>query len=74
MTPPNIVEFVTDPQLLGLSISAAQETLLRAIYGLFVLFQFHDYGHLRSKRALLRWGRAILRDLVPPRLAPPDRS
>src|SRR5439155_19013671 len=34
MTPPNIVEFVTDPQLLGLSISAAQETLLRAIYGL----------------------------------------
>ena len=47
---------------------------LRAIYGLFVLFQFHDYGHLRSKRALLRWGRAILRDLLPPRLAPPDRS
>lgn len=31
---PTIVEFVTDPQLLGLSISPAQETLLRAIYGL----------------------------------------
>ena len=31
---PNIVEFVTDPQLLGLTISEAQETLLRAIYGL----------------------------------------
>ena len=34
MTPPNIIEFVTDPQLLGLSLSPAQETLLRAIYGL----------------------------------------
>ena len=31
---PDIVEFVTDPQLLGLKLSAAQETLLRAIYGL----------------------------------------
>ncbi len=31
---PNIVEFVTDPHFLGLSISEAQETLLRAIYGL----------------------------------------
>ena len=31
---PTIVEFVSDPQLLGLSISPAQETLLRAIYGL----------------------------------------
>jgi len=31
---PSIVEFVTDPQLLGLSISPAQETLLRATYGL----------------------------------------
>jgi hypothetical protein len=34
MDVPNIVEFVTDPQCLGLSISPAQETLLRAIYGL----------------------------------------
>jgi hypothetical protein len=33
-TPPNIVEFTTDPQLLGLSLSPAQETLQRAIYGL----------------------------------------
>jgi hypothetical protein len=30
----DIVEFVTDDQLLGLSISPAQETLLRGIYGL----------------------------------------
>ncbi len=31
---PTIVEFVTDSALLGLSISLAQETLLRATYGL----------------------------------------
>lgn len=31
---PSIVDFVTDPQLLGLTLSEAQETLLRAIYGL----------------------------------------
>lgn len=31
---PTIVEFVTDPQLLGLSLSDAQECLLRSIYGL----------------------------------------
>ena len=30
----SIVDFVTDPQLLGLSISTPQETLLRAVYGL----------------------------------------
>ncbi len=30
---PSIIELVTDPQLLGLSLSLAQETLLRAIYG-----------------------------------------
>ena len=30
----SIIDFVTDPQLLGLSISMPQETLLRAIYGL----------------------------------------
>jgi hypothetical protein len=30
---PDIVEFVTDGQLLGLTLSLAQETLLRAIYG-----------------------------------------
>src|SRR5258708_5711351 len=32
--PPTVVQFVTDQQLLGLSVSPAQETLLRAIYGL----------------------------------------
>ncbi len=31
---PSIVDFVTDPQLLGLSLSPAQRTLLKAIYGL----------------------------------------
>ncbi len=33
-TIPTIIEFATDPQLLNLSISLGQETLLRAIYGL----------------------------------------
>jgi len=32
--PPDIVEFVKDPTYLGLSLSEAQETLLRTIYGL----------------------------------------
>ncbi|HVC53056.1 MAG TPA: hypothetical protein VND87_13635 [Stellaceae bacterium] len=41
---------------------------LRRIYGLFVLFQFHDYGHLRSPASLWRWTRAIVRDLLPGRL------
>ena len=31
---PDIIEFTTNPDLLGLSLSPAQETLLRAIYGL----------------------------------------
>ena len=31
---PNIVEFCTDPQLLGLSLSPAQTVLLKSIYGL----------------------------------------
>lgn len=30
----SIIDFVTDPQLLGLSLSPAQETLLRGVYGL----------------------------------------
>ncbi len=34
MNTPNIIEFTTDPKLLGLSLSEAQEMLLRAIYGL----------------------------------------
>lgn len=33
MKRPSIIEFVTDPQLLGLSVSPAQETLLKSIYG-----------------------------------------
>lgn len=31
---PDIIEFITDPQLLGLTLSPAQETLLRGTYGL----------------------------------------
>jgi hypothetical protein len=31
---PDIIEFVSDPQLLGLALSEAQEALLRAIYAL----------------------------------------
>lgn len=34
MTTPDILDFVTDPQLLGLSVSTAQRTLLKGIYGL----------------------------------------
>ncbi|MGH7393261.1 MAG: hypothetical protein ACREM3_27975 [Candidatus Rokuibacteriota bacterium] len=34
MTRPDIISFVTDPQLLGLSLSPAQRTLLKAAYGL----------------------------------------
>jgi hypothetical protein len=34
MRRPNIIEFITDPALLGLTLSVAQETLLRGIYGL----------------------------------------
>jgi hypothetical protein len=50
-----IVDFVTDPQLLNLSISEPQETLLRTIYGLplsshqleiyRVCTGRHDYWH-----------------------------
>jgi hypothetical protein len=39
---PSITDFVTDPQLLGLAISPAQETLLRAIYGLPLDAAQHD--------------------------------
>lgn len=34
MTKPNIIQFVTDPQMLGLSISPAQTTCLKSIYGM----------------------------------------
>jgi len=38
---PNIIEFVTDPQLLNLRVSVAQETLLRGIYCLPLPRQEH---------------------------------
>jgi hypothetical protein len=31
---PDVIEFIRDPALLGLSLSEAQEALLRSIYGL----------------------------------------
>src|SRR5262249_48422709 len=34
MRTPSIIEFCTDPQLLGITLSPAQETLLRAVHGL----------------------------------------
>jgi len=37
----------------------------RKVYGLFVLFQFDDYGHLRSPAAFLRWIGAGLRHSLP---------
>ncbi len=44
----------------------------RLVYGLFVLFQFDDYGHLRSPRALLRWLWIGLRHSLPRRLPVPN--
>ena len=46
MTIPTILEFATDPQLLNLSLSIAQETLLRGIYGLSLpTGEHHDIWH-----------------------------
>jgi len=49
-TVPNIVEFVKDPQLLGLSISPAQETCLRAIYGLSMSSEQAEIFRLCTQR------------------------
>jgi len=43
---------------------------MRRLYGIFLLWQFHDYGHVRGPRAIARWARAILGDLCPRRLSP----
>ena len=48
---PDIIEFVTDPQLLGLSVSPAQETLLRAIYGLPLSDHQTALWHLCTNRS-----------------------
>jgi hypothetical protein len=45
----------------------------RKVYGLFVLFQFDDYGHLAGSRALLRWLRRGIRYTLALRLPPPPR-
>jgi hypothetical protein len=56
---PDIIEFVTDPQLLGLSISPAQETLLRGIYGLPLVDQEqHDIWRLCTEREYPRHARS----------------
>jgi hypothetical protein len=53
--------------------------LLRAVdprkaYGLFVLFQFDDYGHLAGVRPFLRWlGRGLRFTLVPHLPSPPPQ-
>jgi hypothetical protein len=43
----------------------------RKVYALFILFQFHDYGHLRGPRALWRWLWTGLRGSLPRRLPAP---
>jgi hypothetical protein len=43
----------------------------RKIYGLFVLFQFDDYGHMRRPEAFLRWLWSGLRHSLPRRLPTP---
>jgi hypothetical protein len=47
---PTITEFVMDPQLLGLAISPAQRTLLKAIYGLPLDAAEHPRALSRSRR------------------------
>jgi hypothetical protein len=39
---PNILDFVTDSQLLGLSVSPAQRTLLKSLYGLALNKEEHE--------------------------------
>jgi hypothetical protein len=46
----------------------------RKIYGIFVLFQFDDYGHIRRPRALLRWLWSGLRRSFPVWLPLPQRK
>ena len=43
----------------------------RKVYGLFVLFQFDDYGHMRRPAALLRWLACGLRRSLPKKLPLP---
>jgi hypothetical protein len=45
LSAPSIIEFTTDAQLLGLNVSAAQETLQRSIYGLTLTDEQRDIWH-----------------------------
>jgi hypothetical protein len=46
----------------------------RKIYAIFVLFQFDDYGHLRSVASLARWVRLAVRYTLLLRLPLPPRE
>jgi hypothetical protein len=50
MSIPDIIEFATDPQLLGLSLSAVQETILRATYSLPLSSDHRDIFHTITGR------------------------
>lgn len=54
---PNIVEFVTDPQLLNLKISEPQQVLLKSIYGLPLDDAERDIFHLCTGRTEYALGR-----------------
>lgn len=47
---PSVIEFATDPQLLGLRLSPAQEVLLRSIYGLPLTAEQLDLWRLCTGR------------------------
>lgn len=47
---PSIIEFITDPQLLGLTLSPAQEVLLSGIYGLPLTVEQRDLWKLCTGR------------------------
>ena len=46
----------------------------RKVYGLFLLFQIDDYGHMRPPRTFIRWLWSGLRSSFPGRLPPPLAS
>jgi hypothetical protein len=56
----SIVDFVTDPQLLGLSISKPQETLLRSIYGLAITKSMLDIWRLLDPERIAELQRRLL--------------
>lgn len=57
--PFTIVRFVTEPEFLGLSISPAQETLLRACYGLPLTEEQFDIFRACTGRTLYHQGHSF---------------